>query len=448
MSALGLYARADEIHDDRTREYFDELMRCYSASSYRATTVLLWSFVVADLLFKLADAAGVHDDATAEAILKEATARQAAHPRSGDWELQLVEAIHARTELLDDAEFQHLVTLQKYRHLCAHPVVSSGGVLYQPSRETSSACIEQALSAVFVKPPLLTRGVFDHLLIDLEAKSELLPDVASVARYLGAKYLPYMGPDARRRVLRGLWKLVTRPPDDKCRANLAVNYRALRAVIDHSPLEALEQVRGEPVYFGNVQAEGAPWDLLIELLQYGAPLYAALPESVHTLVENYAATGLDAYAACVCLSGSVPQHLMAVVKELQEPERFVRPPDPWDLTWAKRKFTPSRFEQLVRCARDTGALPTAIDLGIALYATSTSFDEADVRFRTCVLPLLTLYSREQLASLLRGIEGNRETYDRRRAPGDHRLVAATVERELGAAPTSDEHPNFVTSLGT
>ena len=44
---------ATSIFDARSREYFSEVLSCYTAGNYRSAVVMLWSVVVCDLLFKI-----------------------------------------------------------------------------------------------------------------------------------------------------------------------------------------------------------------------------------------------------------------------------------------------------------------------------------------------------------------------------------------------------------
>lgn len=56
MTMLDEYAieqRASQIFDVRNREYFSEVLSCYTAGTYRSAFVMLRSVVVCDLLFKI-----------------------------------------------------------------------------------------------------------------------------------------------------------------------------------------------------------------------------------------------------------------------------------------------------------------------------------------------------------------------------------------------------------
>lgn len=56
MTMLDEYSieqRASQIFDARSREYFSEVLSCYTAGKYRSAVVMLRSGVVCDLLFKI-----------------------------------------------------------------------------------------------------------------------------------------------------------------------------------------------------------------------------------------------------------------------------------------------------------------------------------------------------------------------------------------------------------
>ena len=53
IKVFALESQIKNIHDHRTKKYFDEVYVSYANGCYRSATVMLWSVVVCDLIFKL-----------------------------------------------------------------------------------------------------------------------------------------------------------------------------------------------------------------------------------------------------------------------------------------------------------------------------------------------------------------------------------------------------------
>jgi hypothetical protein len=176
MREFSVDLAAEQISDQRTKDYFQEVLGSFINGNYRSAVVMLWSVVVADFVYKLQALRDLYQDPTAIAILDAIEAKQQANPTSPEWEPFLLEEINARTHLLEAADYQHLVNLQKLRHLSAHPVLSGSHLLFSPNKETTRSLIRNALEAVLLKPPIFSKKIVGEFVFDIAAKKELLPD--------------------------------------------------------------------------------------------------------------------------------------------------------------------------------------------------------------------------------------------------------------------------------
>lgn len=104
LDEYSIEQRATQIFDTRTKEYFSEVLSCYSAGNHRSAVVMLWSVVVCDLLFKLQRLVDLYGDGKAKKILAEIGQMQRDNERSPMWETRLVESVAEQTQLLDIAE--------------------------------------------------------------------------------------------------------------------------------------------------------------------------------------------------------------------------------------------------------------------------------------------------------------------------------------------------------
>ena len=148
LDEYSIEQRATQIFDARTKEYFSEVLSCYSAGNYRSSVVMLWSVAVCDLLFKLQNLVDLYGDTKAKDILTEIGKLQQENERSPIGETRLVESVAEQTQLIDIAERENLLHLQRQRHLAAHPVVNANFQLHRPNRETARALIRNTLDGV------------------------------------------------------------------------------------------------------------------------------------------------------------------------------------------------------------------------------------------------------------------------------------------------------------
>ncbi|NMQ19153.1 hypothetical protein E4P82_08035 [Candidatus Competibacter phosphatis] len=159
---------ATQIFDARSKEYFSEVLNCYAAGDYRSTVVMLWSVVVCNLLFKLQHLVDLYGDDKAKTILVEIGKLQQANEWSSEWESKMVESVAEQTQLLDIAERENLLHLQRQRHLAAHPVVNANFQMHRLNRDTARALIRNALDSLLMKAPILSKQIVGDLVEDLE----------------------------------------------------------------------------------------------------------------------------------------------------------------------------------------------------------------------------------------------------------------------------------------
>ncbi len=256
MQDFSIEMSAERIVDRRTREYFREVYSSYVNGNYRSATVMLWSVVVADLVFKLEELQMAYADPAAVAILDAVTQSQADNPTSPAWEIELLDEVKKRTLLLDVAEHQALVTLQKQRHLSAHPILTGVRELFSPSRETTRANIRSALEAVLTKPSLMSRKILDSMLEDLERLRDQELARAEVDKLIKGKYLAHMLAKVEDSVFKSMWSLVFLKTDKRCEDNRKINRQALQSLFAHRPDQCLALIEAEPRHYGDVSNEG------------------------------------------------------------------------------------------------------------------------------------------------------------------------------------------------
>jgi hypothetical protein len=82
MRDFSIDIQTEKIYSSKTREYFDEVIKSYYSESYRSAVVMLYSIVIADLVYKIEELKELYADNNAIDILDEITEMQRRNPNS------------------------------------------------------------------------------------------------------------------------------------------------------------------------------------------------------------------------------------------------------------------------------------------------------------------------------------------------------------------------------
>lgn len=432
LDEYSIEQRATHIFDARTKEYFSEVLSCYAAGNYRSSVVMLWSVAVCDLLFKLQNLVDLYGDAKAKDILAEIGKLQQDNERSPIWETKLVESVAEQTQLLDIAERENLLHLQRQRHLAAHPVVNANFQLHRPNRETARALIRNTLDGVLTKAPILSKQIVNELVEDLEQASGILIDDTKLKAYLESKYYTRFNPEVEKAVFKSLWKFAFRLTDERCERNRAINYSALRLLYGRNPAQFKAQTEADQDYFSTIATGGDPVICLIHFLSREAQLYGLLADHAKTAIQHVAENDV----ASRCLAWFTAPSLQEHAERTQA----------WITGNDYPQIDRETWDALGEVSDSAEWTATVVRLACTYYVASTSYDGADQRFNEAIRPLLPSFTRDDCIELIRGIETNGQTWERRGAYRDHRELRARV-LELDLTFDVNEYQVFNKHLG-
>ena len=400
MTDFSLEAAAERIVDRRTKAYFAEVWSSYAHGNYRSATVMLWSVVVADMLFKLEEIKSIYADPTAEGILKEIQDYKNTNPKSPEWEWHLVDKIKNRTHLLEPGDYVNLQSLVSHRHLCAHPILSATDALFAPSKEQCRAHIRNSLDGMLTKPPILTKKVFAALLEDVEQKQAVLPDDESLERYLGAKYFKGLTVPVENSLVRSLWRIVFKTTDQRCEQNRSINYRTFRLFYRRRPGEVNALIQADAAYFSELTLAGSPFGYLLAFLSSHPAVFSLLSEAAKAPIEAHANGNIDAFLNAWFLSADMQSHVTEVARRVDD---------------GATPTSVEAFHDFLAVAKADGYAQLACGIGITIYGRSSNYNAADAACEGFVLPYLDEYDAATMTRLLEAIEGNGQTYGRRGA---------------------------------
>lgn len=430
MSDFSIELAAERIVDPRTRAYFREVYSSYVTGNLRSATVMLWSVVVCDLLFKLEELRATYADQTATTLLNEVEQRRGNNPRSPEWETWLVGEIRQRTKLLEEHEYQALLSMQQHRHLSAHPTLTEGYELHDPTPEVVRADIRIALDGVLTKPPLMTKKVFDALVEDIEMRKDQFVDDDSLRRYLEAKFFTHLLPTISREVFKSLWHVVFTATDERCKANRSINARALGFLFDRGAEAFLRAIEADRKRFSKIAPERGAMKLLVAFLASRPRVYELLTDEAKGPLRDFVVQEPGMLLGWFVFSGGIPEQLNVMKAD-------------GECAWAW--CSPESFAKWIRVVEQFGLAAEVPPLVTRAYATSPNYDSADHRFRLLAL-VIEKVTADQLVECLRGIEQNNQTYGRGRARLDHVELRAACEKVLGAGFDYSPFPRFVASL--
>ena len=205
-----------QIQDYRTTTYFNEVLSCYYSGNLRSAVVMLYSTVICDLIYKLEQLSSEYNDNGAQQILVELEAQWASNPTSPDWESALPKKCLAAHKILDSASCSNFESLQKLRHLCAHPAMKGNRELYQPSNEMVLGHIMSMLNEILTRPVLMSKEFIDYFLEDIADVKEQMVSLPNLNRYLKSRYFDkYTDAKLYYSLFKSLWKLVFFLSNDK-----------------------------------------------------------------------------------------------------------------------------------------------------------------------------------------------------------------------------------------
>lgn len=427
MQNFSLETIADEIHFDKTKTYFREVISSYQNENYRSAVVMLWSVAVCDIVFKLENLIDLYNDPAAASIIEEMTRAQEGNPYSSEWEINLVHQTFRGTKLLESPEVENLIYLQRQRHLCAHPVLGTSRELHSPNKDTVRSLLRNTLEGLLVKPPFYTKRIFSEILTDLSEHREALNERRKVKQYIESRYLRRLRPDVEFALFRTLWKLVFLVKNEDCDLNRRVNYDALSVIGERHSGKLPEILQREQEYYSTTAADGEPLIYAVRYFSAMPRLFELMNDAAKLRVQHCVETDPIGKIAGWYVKPDLETHFQDLLEWIEGVERPVLSEDHWRIMVG---IEDSPEWQCYSCK-----------LIAAYYGSSRSFNSADDRFSYLVEPNLSSFDFEALSFLISKIEGNDQTYRRGLSRSEHPLIRRRM-LELSAEFDFGQFPHF------
>lgn len=438
-----MFLESDKIYDAKTRKYFKEVESSYLNGNYRSATVMLYSIVLTDIIFKLEDLRDMYNDGTSKGILDSVENNLKNDSEKSKWEKDLIDAIKNKTKLLDISTQQKIDELKKWRNLSAHPILEDNYELLTPSKETVAALMHDMLYGLLVKPPVFIKSIIDSLTDDLKKKKDIyFGDDIGLKIFLDNKYFSKMSVEMKCNVFQTLWKFSFMKPQDKnCNEDREVLCRAMEILYRSAPDSICDHIRNNPEKFQIEKDE-----LILEknklncnsivfhsalFLVKNPKCYNVLSEEVHNEFENltnhHKDTMLLKEAIYFCLGKSDEKKCLNMLTNLKDDE-------------VGHNYDANTIRTLGEVYTNRGCFNQFIDTVIDYFGESRCFNWADNRYDTAIKPYLNKMNKIQFEHLLEVSNTNNQIYNRyafeqtfaeiKDAIGDNRNIDLSRYRNL------------------
>ncbi|MEL4243279.1 hypothetical protein [Shewanella xiamenensis] len=408
VKVFSLESQKGKIYDRRTRKYFDEVYKSYANGCYRSATVMLWSVVVCDIIFKLQELRDLYSDNTSEKILIEIETLQKDDPYSPKWEKELIKKVFERTQLLDTASNHKIMLIQEHRHLSAHPVISDEDTLFEPTQEMIRSDIRNSIEVMLSKPPFMSQKILSTFLEDLEKVKDLFPSDIALYKYIESKYLRALNKDTLVKIFKGLWKFSFRSEDEKSIENRDINIRAMKLIFDKEKNSMVDAIKSEPAYYSNISKDSGAIKALIDFISMERVIYDSLEDSAKELIKPVLKDNLSYFGIAFFISESPEDHVKKLIKWITD-NYYKKYGD------KGHYLNQKHLEKLKAVCQELGLDSEYRDFGIACFISSADFERADMYFDRYVDKDLDHYTKEQLETLLDGANKNNQCYWRNRS---------------------------------
>lgn len=207
-----------------SRAYFEEILQSYYSRNYRATIVLLYSFVIYDLFIKLQTMAN-EGDKKANVRLQQINTMIADDEKYSKVENEVIQFFKDNCPLYFDKFIEDIDYLKNCRNKCAHLKVNDN-TLYVPNDYHARMLICSMYDHILsVKAPFIM-DLFSIAQTDVESYTESISDIShngldqAVKTAIINKYLRRMTYDSLKKSYKTFIRLLFVSEDEACIKNI------------------------------------------------------------------------------------------------------------------------------------------------------------------------------------------------------------------------------------
>ncbi len=237
--------------NNEARKYFKEILQSYYSQNYRATIVMLYSFVIYDLFIKLQTMAN-EGDKKANEKLTEINTMICDDEKYSKVESEVIEFYKKNSPLYFEKCIDDVNYLKNCRNKCAHLKVNDNS-LYVPSDYHARMLICSMYDNIFsVKAPFIM-DLFSIAESDVENYSSSITHISreglddAINKVIKNKYLKRMTYDSIKKSYKTFIKLLFISDDEDCEKNVNGLYAFTYALTEYIIKEGYIQIYKEDI---------------------------------------------------------------------------------------------------------------------------------------------------------------------------------------------------------
>ena len=407
-----------------SRNYFKEILQSYYSQNYRATIVLLYSFVIYDLFIKLQTMAD-EGDSKARQQLEKVNDMISSDEKYSKVEREIIDFFKDNCSLYFERFIEDIEYLRNCRNKCAHLKVNDNS-LYVPNDYHAKMMICSMYDHVFsVKAPFIM-DLFEIAKHDVEKFTEQIifdPDGLdeSIRKKITDKYLKRMTNISLKKSYKTFLKFLYNTDDEECIRNILGVYAFLfsmtsylieegqinllreQAILDEFSKISVDELENTSVRAEILVSMVLKYSIIMEIVRENEEVFEYLKARI--LIP----TGLVAYRA---FYPHDPRSEYGFFKDTS--------------SFHKNKYIKELFEVVKNC--EDFNLYEFCSIMVSAIPDYNGFDDAD-----CYMAFLKNHMEELTASDLRRIvdiyNTNDQCYRRSRHTEDMDVINAYLEKD-------------------
>lgn len=412
----------EQIYFSKTKEYFGEIIRSFYGENYRSAVVMLYSVVIADLLYKLEELRDYYCDDVAEKILKEIDELRKNQPKSSEWENKLINKICAETKLIEPYVEANLENLKNIRNFSAHPSLDQNNELIAPSRETTLGLIDTMIKGIFCRPPLFIKKITQNILEDLSNKSaDFLNDSEKMEKYISQKYFEKIPENMIINIFNDFWKLTFKTENDDCNRNRSINLKFLILIVKKYKLKILENIQYDKSRINNISENLDIIIYLLKFMYYYPEIYSYLSQKNKIIID-------------LALNNKKKYKLIAYYVY----ENFEKQLEDFQANYFEDYDLILLFEKKIK---NNSQMNLVLNKYISFYGNSSCFNDADYRFHYLIEPNISKMSLEHIKQLLKYTNNNDQICMRLAAYSSNNIILKRANIDWSSINLKN-YPNF------
>lgn len=261
-----------------SRRYFEEILQCYYSKNYRATIVLLYSFVIYDLFMKLQTMASEGNNKAEEKLI-EINELILKNEKYSEVERKIIEFFNENCKLYFNRFTEDVNYLRECRHKCAHLKVNDNTVYVPEDYQARMLICSMYDNVLSVKAPFIM-DLFSLVQDKVENYSQTIVDISEnglddrIKNEITKNYLERMTYDSLKTSYKTFLKLLFITTDKNAERNAYGLFAFVYAMTEHirkkgfSRLFEEDDIRAQflKIDVENIKNSSERQDALIQLI--------------------------------------------------------------------------------------------------------------------------------------------------------------------------------------